>query len=96
MDLIFVGHRCCDHSPHSGYDQVCALFPDAGWLHGPDLAAGRLTWHRQPTAPLDLRRAIFHVFYGDCSGSSLPAVLRQRFPQSTIVSTVHQPIARWS
>lgn len=94
MDLIFVGHRCCDHSPHSGYDQVCALFPDAGWLHGPDLAAGRLTWHRQPTAPLDLRRAIFHVFYGDCSGSSLPAILRQRFPRSTIVSTVHQPIAR--
>jgi glycosyltransferase involved in cell wall biosynthesis len=92
--LVFAGHRCCDHSPSSGYDQVCALFPDAGRLHGPDLATGRLTWHRPPAKPADLPRALFHVFYGDCSGSALPAILRKRFPQSTIVSTVHQPISR--
>jgi glycosyltransferase involved in cell wall biosynthesis len=34
------------------------------------------------------------VFYGDCSGSGLHAILRARFPQAIIVSTVHQPISR--
>lgn len=94
MTPVFVGHRCCDHSPNSGYDQICALFPESGWLNGPELAAGRLTWFREPADAGDLSRQVFHVFYGDCSGSALPAILRDRFPQATIVSTVHQPVTR--
>lgn len=97
MKLVFVGHRCCDHSPSGGYDQVCALYPEAGWLSGPELAAGQLTWFREPAgdgASLVAGSVMFHVFYGDCSGSALPAILRARFPDATIVSTVHQPLSR--
>jgi glycosyltransferase involved in cell wall biosynthesis len=97
MSLVFVGHRCCDHSPNGGYDQVCTLFPEAGWLDGRELAAGRLTWLREPATHCGSSKAgpeVFHVFYGDCSGSALPAILRNLFPHAVVVSTVHQPIAR--
>lgn len=97
LNLVFVGHRCCDHSPSSGYDQVCALFPEAGWLNGPDLASGQMSWNREPVGdPLACTAGsapMFHVFYGDCSGSALPAVLRARFPEAIIVSTVHRPVS---
>ncbi len=94
IDLVFVGHRCCDHSSSSGYDQVCALFPEAGWLDGRALEAGRLEWLREPRGPAAAARRLFHVIYGDCSGKALPAILRRRFPEARIVSSAHQPVAR--
>jgi glycosyltransferase involved in cell wall biosynthesis len=94
IDLIFVGDRCCDHSPSSGYDQVCSLFPEAGWLSGFELEAGRLTWHREREIDTTSALRIFHVFYGDCSGKLLPQLLRRRFHDALIISSVHQPIER--
>jgi len=94
MDLVFVGDRCCDHSPSSGYDQICALFPAAGWLSGFDLVAGRLGWLREPHAGAAADARIFHVFNADCNGKLVPAVLRRQFPGASIVSTAHLPIAR--
>jgi glycosyltransferase involved in cell wall biosynthesis len=93
MEIVFVGHRCCDHSPRSGYDQVCALFPEAGWLDGRALEAGSIEWHREPRGA-SAGRPVFHVFYGDCSGKGLPALLRQRYPEAAIVSSAHQPVSR--
>jgi glycosyltransferase involved in cell wall biosynthesis len=94
IDLVFVGHRCCDHSPNSGYDQVCALFPQAGWLNGPALEAGRIEWYRPRQGAAASTPPLFHVFYGDCSGRALPAILRERFPGAPIVSSVHKPVSR--
>lgn len=94
MRLIFIGHRCCDHSESSGYDQVCSLFPEAGWLDGRRLSAGKLDWIRRPSSSETGAPDLFHVFYGDCSGRGLPAILRIRFPHALVVATVHQPIGR--
>ena len=93
-DLIFAGHRCNDHSPSGGYDQVCSLFPDAGWLDGRALQAGRMEWQRRPQQGDGVTPRVIHVFYGDCSGKELPALLRQRFPGAAIVSSAHRPVAR--
>lgn len=90
--LAFVGDRCCDHSPSSGYDQVCALFPAAGWLSGRALEAGETRWIRAPSVPVD--PSVVHVFYGDCSASAAVGLVRERWPGATIVLTVHQPVAR--
>jgi glycosyltransferase involved in cell wall biosynthesis len=90
--LAFVGDRCCDHSPSSGYDQVCTLFPAAGWLSGRALEAGETRWIRAPWVAAD--PSLVHVFYGDCSGATAVAPVRERWPDATIVLTVHQPIAR--
>jgi glycosyltransferase involved in cell wall biosynthesis len=91
--LVFVGDPCHDHSDSSGYHQLCSLFPQAGWLGAKALAEGELSWHRRP-GDLDRRPAVFHVLYGDCSHTTLPAILRRRFPSARIVSTAHQPAAR--
>jgi|GEM_PF-2441830 len=94
MTLAFAGHRCCDHSPSGGYDQVCELFPDAGWIEGRALQAGRLEWHRRPRPDQGSEPTVVHVFYGDCSGKALPPLLRERFPRAAVLSSVHQPVAR--
>ncbi len=92
IGLVFVGDRCCDHSPSSGYDQVIAQFPTAGWLSGKALERGDVEWHRPP--PAADASVVFHVIYGDCSGSGLPALLRRRHPGRPIIATVHKPASR--
>jgi glycosyltransferase involved in cell wall biosynthesis len=92
-DLVFVGDPCHDHSDSSGYHQLCTLFPQAGWLSGKALAEGELSWHRRPSDP-DRHPAVFHVLYGDCARTTLPAILRRRFPSARIISTAHQPATR--
>jgi glycosyltransferase involved in cell wall biosynthesis len=90
--LAFVGDRCCDHSPSSGYDQVCTLFEAAGWLSGRALEGGETRWIRAPSVAAD--PTLVHVFYGDCSGAAAVPLVRERWPDATIVLTVHQPVAR--
>jgi glycosyltransferase involved in cell wall biosynthesis len=54
-----------------------------------------MSWIREPSGTTAARSPqVFHVFYGDCSGSALPAILRARFPRAVVVSTVHQPVSR--
>ena len=92
-ELIFVGDPCCDHSPSSGYHQLCSLFPDAGWLAGRPLERGNETWYRRPAATDEPAVQLVHVLYGDCSGKTLFEPIRARFPEAFIVSSVHQPVA---
>jgi glycosyltransferase involved in cell wall biosynthesis len=94
MELVFIGDRCCDHSPSSGYDQLCSLFPDAGWLSGRKFPEGQMEWLRDPSQGALRGPQIFHVIYGDCSGKALPEIVRQRFPEAKIVSSIHQPVSR--
>lgn len=92
MNLVFVGDPCCDHSPSSGYHQICSIFPDASWLSERHLLAGQVTWYRRPPPTRRAARLLFHVFYGDFS--PLPPMLRAHFPDATIVSSIHRPIDR--
>lgn len=94
MNLVFVGDRCNDHSQNSGYDQVCSLFPDAGWLSGRALEAGRLEWYRDSKQFATTATQVLHVIYADCSGKALPELLRKRYPAARIVSSVHRPVHR--
>jgi len=91
-DVVFVGDPCCDHSASSGYHQVCAIFPDAGWLAERALVEGSVVWHRRPAETAVPARPVFHLFYGDFSRAA--AVLRRRFPDAAIVSTIHRPVRR--
>ena len=34
------------------------------------------------------------MFYGDCSGRALPAILRSRYPGAQIISSAHKPVSR--
>ncbi len=92
MNLTFVGHRCCDHSPSSGYDQLARLFSDCSFLDGRALEAGRLECTQGPVPAANSRPPIFHVIYGDCSGKRLPKILKNRFPGAIVVSSAHQPV----
>jgi glycosyltransferase involved in cell wall biosynthesis len=91
IELAYVGDRCCDHSPSSGYDQLCTVFDRAGWLSGRALAAGKEVWHR----PLAAEPRTVHILYGDCSGKELFAPVRERFPHATVVATVHLAGSGW-
>ena len=91
-EVVFVGDHDEDHSPSSGYDQLCSLFPEAGWLSGHALKVGRLEWYRELRVSSITERQIFHVIYGDCDGRIFPALVRERFPKASIISSCHRPV----